>query len=204
VYFGTGQFLAQNDETDISTQSFYAVWDSGSSNSSTLYGNLDKSDLQSQTFTNSSGVIGVSNDSVDYLQTSELGWYVDMNTSGINLFSGGRAVINPLVLNQIVFFIVSIPSGEVCNRDGDTYLIALDSYDGTEADFFIFDTDGDGVADSSAPVTALNGAAVGLGSISSDNDIKLVTTNADGSIDLDDITTGAPLASGRKSWTILK
>ncbi|MGH1440959.1 MAG: pilus assembly protein [Cellvibrionaceae bacterium] len=204
VYFGTGQFVAQGDDSDTTTQSFYAVWDAGSTSTSSLYGDLDRSDLQGQSFTNTSGLIGITSNSVDYVPTSELGWYIDLTIPSTTFFEGGRAVINPLVLGQIVFFVVTIPSGEVCNRDGNAYLIALNSYDGTEADFSIFDTNGDGVADSSAPVTPLSGAAVGLGSISAGGDPKLVTTNADGSIDVDDITIAAPILSGRKSWSILR
>ncbi len=204
VYFGTGQFLAENDDVNVDTQSFYAVWDSGSSDPASTAGGLNKSNLQQQSFANNAGTIGVSNNVVDYLQTGELGWYIDLSVPITNAFQGGRAVINPLIINQIVFFIVTVPSGEICNRDGDTFLITLDAYDGTEANFNVFDTDNDGVADSSSPAIRLSGAAVGLGSVTSGIDPKLITTNSDGTIDITDINTGELSPPGRKSWSILR
>lgn len=203
VYFGSGQFVAEDDDLDTSLQSFYAVWDAGGT-----YGNRTRTNLQAQTFSDddNDGEIEVSNNAVDYVETNTsggFGWYIDLAVSMTDTFEGGRAVINPLVINQLVLFVVTKPSGDICNRDGDTYLVALDNYDGTEASFYIFDTDSTPGADSSSPVTELN-AAVGLGSINSGSDTKLVTTNADGTIDIRDIITGESIASGRKSWSILK
>lgn len=201
VHFGTGQYIALNDESDTRTQSFYGIWDYG-------VGGLTRTNLQSRSFERSGSSIDIDNGAetedaiVDYLVTGERGWYIDIQIPSPNLFDGGRIVVNSQLSGRLIFFIVTIPSGVECNRSGDSYRVVLDAVNGTRPSFPVFDTDGDGVPDDSSPVTALNTAAVGLGVVGSDP--KLVTTGADGSIQVDDITNGVQRPPGRKSWSILR
>ncbi len=128
VFFGTGKYLEQSDLTTTSTQSFYGVWDDGTSN-------LDRSKLVQQTlstgtFTDSDGNIHtnlrlITDNSVDYSNKS--GWYIDLS-----LTAGERVVVNPIVRGSLVFFNTWIPSSSACSSGGTGFLMSVEQLNGGE------------------------------------------------------------------------
>ncbi|MEO0444018.1 MAG: PilC/PilY family type IV pilus protein [Pseudomonadota bacterium] len=200
VYFGTGQYIAEGDNVDFDDQAFYAVWDTGSATT------LTRSNLEPQSFVNSAGTIGLSRTSSVTYGTgpgSDYGWYIDLNNT-VEISSGARVIINPLILGELIFFSATVPdAGLICTPDNDNYLIALDALNGTESSFPIYDSDNDGEADTSSPVLDI-GNSVGFGTtIGSDGDLDAVISNETGTFSRH-IEVLTPIDAGRKSWSIIR
>ncbi len=129
VAFGTGQYMAAGDVTNTSTQSFYAIWDNGSSA-------LRRGDLKSYTITeitdggDSYRVLGSSSLS---LFNSKHGWYMDLPTSG------ERVVTNPVIRNETLFFNTTIPDDRACSAGGTGWLMSVDAMYGGEPTSPVFD-----------------------------------------------------------------
>jgi type IV pilus assembly protein PilY1 len=214
VYFSTGQYISIDDATsnDTAIQSMYGVWDAGYTSGNTVNGSLTKSDLQQQLFQGGSlSTPTVSSNIVSYTTGvgGNYGWYINFELSdggsgpSSNILSGTRSYINPVLSGRVIFFVGTQPtSSDPCNPDGDSFLVALDSFDGTQAGFNIFDSDGDGEADNSVAIQQLDASIVGLESVGADP--TLVGTETDGGISTDDISVNISIAAGRKSWTIIK
>ena len=140
VFFGTGLYLQESDRTNTDTQSFYGVWDEGSSA-------LARADLQAQTFDTdftATDARVLSDNAVGYDQNGankQYGWYIDLPTSG------ERVVANPKIRGQQVFFNTMIPDTTACSFGGDGWLFAVDQVDGSRPDVPVFDYNGDGVVD---------------------------------------------------------
>lgn len=196
VYFGTGQLVAQGDNSTTEIQTFYGVWDAASGTGNAAYANLTKDDLQEQTITDE---LLLSDNAVSYDGNSNFGWYINFETPTTGVFDGGRSIVDSLLVGDVLFFNVNIPEPTPCQPTGSSYLFAVDAYDGTESDFLIFDTDGDGYADASTPIQANVQATAGLGGVQD----KLVETGALGGVNDTNITTKQFIPAGRKTWSIL-
>lgn len=225
VYFGTGQFIAVNDQINSTTQSFYAVWDSGTepatAGGADRAANLRRSNLQQQGFystTNAGGdavfdVRGVNADgsfsanaAVAYDIAGEQGWFIDfeLNQSGTDLLDRGRSIISPLVINEVVVFVITVPTGNICQPVGSSNIVGLDAVNGSVPSFTVF-TD----PDSGFFIRKENSSIVGLGSIiTQDGDINIKTDENDSitgiGTSLGGINTRGPMPWGRKSWSILR
>jgi type IV pilus assembly protein PilY1 len=199
VYFGTGQYIANNDNTATDIQSFYTVWDKGS-------GGKTRDNLQSRSFvadTDGSISINAGTQSgdlvVDY--TAELGWYIDI--AGPSVFLGGRTVIDSVLIGEIIFFVVSVPDSDAfsCKPGGTSYLVALDALDGKEPAFEVFPDS----TDPSSFVQLFSQAVVGTGIIlDSTGSPNLGITTADGGYEQNKIQVNTVISAGRISWSILK
>lgn len=181
VLFGTGKFMEASDVADTSDQTFYGIWDRHD-NTTTVGSRAD--DLLEQTVTLTPIVVdGVS---TDYRVPSDnptdlpiqdmyrqancddsddanpcdgryLGWYMDLPTDKERLTGV------PKLINGVIFFNTYIPSASVCSQGGTGWLMALDYFNGGLVDFWLFDTNNDGIIDShDTLVGGLNvGAALG-------------------------------------------
>lgn len=228
VYFGTGQFIAVNDQVNDTTQSFYAIWDSGTApaivGDPERSGNLRRSNLQQQgLFSRDDGmggtvidVQGVNTDAtfspnarVEYDVAGEQGWFVnlELDVAGTNVIDRGRSIISPLVINEVVVFVITAPTGNICLPVGSSNIVGLDALNGSAPDFTVFtdpDTDGNGFF-----IRKDSSSIVGLGSIiDQDGDINIKIDEND-AIDgigtsLGGINTRGPVPLGRKSWSILR
>jgi type IV pilus assembly protein PilY1 len=135
VIFGTGQYLVSGDNTTTTTQSFYGVWDSGSSE-------LAQSDLVEQTIgtgTNANGVPGrtLTNNYVDYANGVD-GWYMDLPVSG------ERVITDPIIRGDLVYFNTAIPDSGLCSSGGTGWLMVAKLANGGRPDNVAFDLDGNG------------------------------------------------------------
>ncbi len=120
VLFGTGQYIAENDNADVSDQSFYGVWDAGNA-----YDEYTRANLTEQVISvplsegNVTGGRVLTNNSVPYsASSSQMGWYIDLPTAG------ERVVVDAVVASGLVFFNTTIPETAQCSAGGSGYLMA--------------------------------------------------------------------------------
>ncbi|HHH45266.1 MAG TPA: hypothetical protein ENK49_14125, partial [Gammaproteobacteria bacterium] len=206
VFFGTGQYLVQSDNASTQQQTFYGVWDSGTSN-------LDRNALQSQSITTTAdAVLGnvrtITENSVPYSAT-EKGWLIDLRDSG------ERSVTNPLAFGSIVFFNTAIPtasSSSMCSVGGTGWLMAVDLRTGGAPSFVPIDVDNNGTFDANDKLgasivvgTQTDGAKNGGGIPTESRFIsnKRVTADSSGGVSIDNIQSELPLAPARMSWSEL-
>lgn len=120
VLFGTGQYIAESDNTDVRGQSFYGVWDAGNE-----YDEYTRANLTEQVISvplNEGNVNGgrvLTNNTVSYNASNSLmGWYIDLPTAG------ERVVVDAVVASDLVFFNTTIPETAQCSAGGSGYLMA--------------------------------------------------------------------------------
>lgn len=170
VYFGTGKYIETGDNgtTGMQTQTFYGIMDNGTQN------NLSRSDLLQQKIleecaattpgsshvtcdTSRSAAWRLSTDAtLTYCDASKsplvagckYGWYMDLyntqgGTSTANL--GEKQVSNPIFRFGRIIFTTLVPSAASCSGGGDSWLMELDAFDGSQLDTTPFDINGDRV-----------------------------------------------------------
>lgn len=191
VYFGTGQYLAENDNLTVGTQTMYGVWDSSE-------GELDRSNLQEQTITDAAAVSGgrdITANDVDYITGSEYGWFINLPDSG------ERIVVESVVVGDIVFFNTMVPEGIVCSPGGYGYLMFVDRMSGGQPEFTVLDINNDGEYDDAVVGGMLLDAIPGGGRLIDD---KLVISDSSGAITDFGVQTSEARKSSRSSWSIFK
>lgn len=134
VLFGTGQYIVDGDKNNPAVQSFYGVWDSGSSQRL-------RSNLVAQTVTgNSTGDLRNTTDHpVNY--GSQFGWYLDLPASG------ERVIVDPRIRGEYVFFNTLIPDVDTCNSSGSGWLMALKIGNGGNPNDPVYDVNNDDKVD---------------------------------------------------------
>ncbi|HEU0277947.1 MAG TPA: PilC/PilY family type IV pilus protein [Rhodanobacteraceae bacterium] len=120
VYFGTGELLQASDLTSTNVESFYGVWDDGSTTPAT------RTDLQQQTVTTETAAAAgtpqairvASDNAVNW--TTQQGWYYDLPLSG-------ERVITPAVVESggVIFntYTPVAQSGVQCSVGGQSWLM---------------------------------------------------------------------------------
>lgn len=190
IYFGTGQYLATNDNLTTSIQSMYGIWDANLSD-------LDRTDLQNQTISVAAGSTGgrdLTSNAVSYTtgNNGELGWYIDLPDSG------ERIVSEAAVVGDIVFFNTMVPDSASCNGGGYGYLMFADRMEGSQPDFTVLDFNNDGTFDDDIlggiKVNAIPGAARLIDGLE-------VISDSSGNISDFGVQTNAAKPSSRASWT---
>lgn len=196
VYFGTGRFLGNPDLTDITTQSFYGVWDKDPATSPSAA--VTRSELVQQvisaiTTTTPDGVSvtarTVTHNKIDWSQKS--GWYMDLPEAG------ERVITDPRLDKGRLIFTTYIPSATQsstqCEAGGQSWLMVLNYKNGSSFILPEIDLNGDGKLDSNDQITVTTsgdkenavGVALGKGYATSPTilrtsegnigDIKLIT-----------------------------
>jgi type IV pilus assembly protein PilY1 len=148
VFFGTGQYITENDPTTDGTNSFYGVWDSGEA--ITFNRSATTPVLVEQTITedylDSEEVRLLSSNTVDYGDTYK-GWYVDLPDSG------ERVIVTPIVYDSLVVYTTLVPESNLCSDSaGYSWLMVHNLADGSAPSYVALDITGDGVFDSSDQV----------------------------------------------------
>lgn len=198
VYFGTGQYIAENDPSSTATNSFYGIWDSGSAISSARGTALVEQTITTDTL-GTKDIRIMSNNPVDY--STHRGWFVDLPETG------ERVVSNPLVFGDIVVYNTIIPESNLCsNSGGSSWLMVQSLFDGSEPDFIALDVTGNGVFNEDDQKGGKNVTGVKSGTLNWQITISKSGAGAEGiafipALDLDtaNIRGGSSVGS-RSSW----
>lgn len=138
VFFGTGQLLSTADLSTSQVQSFYGVWDNGTSSG------LTRANLQQQTITNvAAGTLDsqgnplaanartISNNPVNW--STQSGWYFDLPGPISGNTPSERVITSPQIENGGVVFTTYAPpaNGSVtCNAAGTSFLMDVNYVNG--------------------------------------------------------------------------
>lgn len=153
VLFGTGRYLSSVDPDDHTLQSYYGIWDNGSSSKKLLRSNLQKQLIDKETsvsFIESDGTTTTyevripSTNTVDW--TTMRGWYLDLVPSN-GVAQGERVVSGALVRDERVIFTSIIPSLDKCASGGESWLMELNYMSGGLPSSASFDLNGDKLID---------------------------------------------------------
>jgi type IV pilus assembly protein PilY1 len=209
IFFGTGQYLTQNDNSTTQLQRFYGVWDDGGNNPGTNPAPYDHNDLQVQTITETTFTVGpitydirtLSGNSVNW--STRKGWYMDLPTSM------ERIVVASAVVGDIVFFNTMIPETDVCSQGGYSWLMAVGLENGGEPPFTVLDVNGDGTwdaSDMSGGVQVSGAKTPGIATESKylpgDGKVIQVTSDSTGGITTKKMQVKLPEDPKRMSWTL--
>ena len=179
VLFGTGKYLESTDNSNADVQSIYGVWDN---NAAVLRSDLVQQTVVSETIT----VAGVSKpfrttstNAVTY--PTQKGWYLNLPTSR------ERMTGVPKLDAGTVWFNTFIPSTSPCEGGGTGWLMGLNYLNGNMPSDRLFDTNNDGVIDSSDTIVSGFQAGAALGGTT------LIQSSTPGSpgIGVSSLTSGA-------------
>ena len=152
IIFGTGQYFETDDNTDLSVQSLYGVWDKDDGNTtcvsvtdSCIYP-TDRTILQSQTIltevsSNGNNWRVVSDNAVDW--NTQRGWYMDLVRPIAPTIQGERVVTAPILRSGHAIFTTRIPP-DVCGGGETSWLMELDIVSGGRLGYSVFDVNDDG------------------------------------------------------------
>jgi type IV pilus assembly protein PilY1 len=127
VFFGTGQYLNQDDPSNTQTQTLYGIIDGPTVGS--------RSELVQRTMTKVGDDRVVTADST--LDPAKKGWYMDL------IDSRERIVDLPVVIGGDLVMNTMIPDTNVCNPTGSGYVMAISPYVGSRLKRPFFDTNDD-------------------------------------------------------------
>ncbi|MCO5398438.1 pilus assembly protein [Ralstonia soli] len=167
VVFGTGQYLATNDNATTAGQTFYGIIDKGAAvggvsslQQQSVLGTATGTD--GNTYRISTHAVGKATldapetgdnaISLGSYNSTKLGWYINLPTSG------ERAVTDATIRSGRVIFNTVIPSNAVCSAGGTGWVMELDVFTGNRLDNPTFDTNGDRVINNS-DLLQFNGAS---------------------------------------------
>jgi len=163
VLFGTGKLLETADKTSTSTQTFYGILDKISATASTASrtpdfndsntSTLDRSFLVGQTISNGS-TTGLLNVSANAQTSTSLGWYMDLV---IPTNIKARVTYPPQMIGDFVYINTIVPAGTAAaceSAGGKGYNFLLPATTGAQYTLPVYDTNGDGVINSSDSTSA--------------------------------------------------
>lgn len=162
IYFGTGKYIENNDNdpTGAPTQTFYGIWDKNTSSSSSF----DRTALVQQwiseeitvTFDDASYDLRVTSDN-PVSWDDKRGWYMDFIVENETDNRGERVFSEPILRGGKIIFTTLQPSKERCDFGGTSWLMELDSSDGSRLKESPFDLNGDGFFNLEDYVTVTEG-----------------------------------------------
>jgi len=235
--FGTGQYISSNDNNDLTEQSFYGVWDAGSAHGGlersnlaeqVILGNTTNIDLDGNG-TDDTLEIRTIADQVDNptqeaqskrvtfstaANGSNFGWYMDLQeystlSSSFEPLEGERSILRPFIFGEVLLFVTNTPNSGFCEGGGTSFVMAVNSVDGSQPSFAPFDIDGDGFDDNfsfgsqkflQAPNVLSKGG--GIGSSPTSGGSASIGGPVDGFIPT--VVGSAFRGQGRKSWSIIR
>lgn len=220
VYFGTGQYVANGDASNTDQQSYYSIWDAGST--------VTSADLVQQTITELTNERVLSENAVTYAEppsTGNRGWFIDLTETG------ERVVVEAFEIADIVFFNTMTPSEAPCESGGSSWRMAALMKTGGNPDIAAFDINGNGLDNTDTSdggstdddKVSSGGTLMYASGVRFDNGIASATsviTNAEGKsfgytsgtgtaskqgvVNVDELpirpSTGGPIAGQRRSW----
>ncbi|MEW6266809.1 MAG: hypothetical protein AB1641_27355 [Thermodesulfobacteriota bacterium] len=231
VYFGTGRFWSVNDKSEClsqcypdpgvaacttcrynSRQWFYGVrepkYESGPNAGQFSFAEVSKTNLE-----DTSNVTVYENGYVDL--TSDGHWDMELSTyitdrvmtkSGWKLKFpdvGERCLYQPVVLGGIVTFSTYVPSADVCDYEGQSYLWALYYMSGTAWSQSVIGTGSQQIPEGGHNVLTRVSLGTGVGTAPSFHigaDSKVMVQSSTGAIISITETTASQVKSGLKAW----
>jgi type IV pilus assembly protein PilY1 len=174
VFFGTGQYLSSGDLTSLQIQSWYGlVVESVSTDNPAVTSGMTRSaNLAQRAITAEQAASGdalaartvTTAADADSL-TGKSGWYIDLK-SPVNGAEGERMVTPNQFQGNLLLGTTRIPQAtDACNPSGRGWIMAIDPFTGTNPSSNFFDTNGDGVIDSSDAISGTPAAGVGFSSL---------------------------------------
>ena len=150
VLFGTGKFLEPSDSSSTAVQTFYGIWDNGS----TVGG---RSVLTPQTISTDGNyriiTPGCGASPLPACPSPSQGWYSDLPSSGERTTGSSKLV------SGNIFFNTFIPSVSPCEFGGTGWLMSMNYLTGSMPTYGVFDSNQDGKIDSLD--TLVSGTQVG-------------------------------------------
>lgn len=137
IYFGTGKYIEPLDNTtDISTQTFYGIWDKLTSEQNLP---VPRDKLLRQTIASglTNGYRTSSNYPINWEEGGHRGWQIDL------IDNGERQVSDSILRNGRIIFTTLIPDTEPCSFGGDSWLMELDAITGGRLSESPFDLNND-------------------------------------------------------------
>ena len=124
LWFGTGRYLSKADAENTSAQSMYGIVDRFSTGGDANTAKILRSNLQGQTVNLTGDLAGtISGSSVSYSGGQD-GWYLDLPREG------ERMVGLPLIQVGRLFFATIVPEEFACYASGQSWIYAVDPYNG--------------------------------------------------------------------------
>ena len=162
VYFGTGKYFETTDNTipaNPPVQTFYGIRDLGStvSGRSQLEQQEIVYEADAATAGTSHDVRAVSDTEVDY--AAKAGWYLDL-IPPTGIAEGERVVDSAILRFGRVIFTSIIPSQDVCDYGGRSWLMELDAVNGSRLTYSVFDTNNSDGVDEGDFITLPDGTKV--------------------------------------------
>ncbi len=140
VFFGTGRFLSTGDPASRQVQTWYGLIDDGPEISGR--GNLVQRSILAEGAVGTAKARTISAGEATDL-VNQRGWYLDLIVGGAA--QGERMVLPNQIYANILIGLTLIPVGDICNPEGDGFIMAIDPFTGARLaeDFFDYNGDGD-------------------------------------------------------------
>lgn len=193
VYFGTGKYLETTDSTTTTLQTFFGIFDNYSWRANGPNPAITRNNLQQQVITDNGSTRTATSNEVN--TSTQYGWYVDLPDSG------ERSVYDPTLFNGNIVFTTLIPSPTAVDPCVSSnifgWVMELDARNGGEiSNQPLFDTNNDGVYDTTAAGFKIGGAGSGIALDLGNNSAALYTGNGTGT----PITQKNTVNTGRLTW----
>ena len=196
VLFGTGRLLDISDTTDNTTQSLYALNDTGSPIANIRSSSMVQQALSTVGSSTNLNTYGVTNRKVDLAVKD--GWYLDFN-----LNSGERVNLDPQVIAGGVNVVTNMPtSSSSCSVGGSSnvYQFAVCSGAAVTATTPTLPSQAD-IVTVAGNTLSTSSAAVGFIIVRlPSGSIKMITTLADGNTITTNVTPPSSLSSRKVGW----
>ncbi|GGW52933.1 hypothetical protein GCM10008111_06300 [Alishewanella tabrizica] len=138
LFFGTGKYLETGDSLSNDPQSWYGIVDGTTAISGRS--ELVRRIITNTTYTN--GSVSEQTRTVSAATTNDMvnkrGWFMDLIDARERVTSKARMVGSNLIMNTI------IPDSDLCNPQGDGWVMAVDPFSGSRLKYHLFDLSGDG------------------------------------------------------------
>jgi len=154
VLFGTGSYFAVNDSTTTQTQTFYAAWDDGTASQYNRSSMLEQRILGNEVVTGEDGIrrefrlsssadADPANYQIDW--TTDKGWYMDLGVGVADEEEGERVNVEPILRGNRIIFVTLTPDADPCNYGGTSWIMELNSNNGSRLKESPFDVNGNGI-----------------------------------------------------------
>ena len=162
VFFGTGRFLSAGDPASRQVQTWYGLIDDGTVISGR--GNLVQRSILAE------GAVGTAKartisagEAADLV--NQRGWYLDLIVG--EDAQGERMILPNQIYGNILIGLTLIPVGDICNPEGNGFIMAIDPFTGARLAEDFFDYNGDGDIDGEDWLNGIAGSGINLGGIPS-------------------------------------